>query len=848
MKVFYKSQKQEHYVNGIETAVVLVGTEELKLSCSYVKATIDLESVVKLLTEEKSESKSKKSISLVVSEDNYAERYELARAYRTGLYFVGGQHIESLVGYSALEIDEYAAQAGALKNLKRFVASVARQVPFSMTRDQAVEKVANAASVMSYSDADGVDSAIELLNKTIDSDVISYQKSRKINFDAQIVGNFLSHRTPGAEASEELEAYAAKIFKEGGVHALSDGMGKGKTKHVIRKLIEAGMAAGEKSTFLTHRVSIARSNAIADLVEQYDDESIKGREDQLQSLSLVINKCDNERFRAHTHQCDIIIIDEAAQVLRHIMQKGFKGDRNDVFHEIINLIKSARLVLFCDAFMNDVLINYVRLAGRPINFMQGNTDYSSINVCLGAVESVQRETLRAFAAQKKVLFSSDSRKQAETVAKIARDQGKKVLLVTQATKDDDDVVEFFANPNEAIKKYDVLCHSPSIQSSVSITVEHFDAHFCIFGGVVSIDDAKQFIRRDRTAKKIIVGVHHTTTFVVEKKDAIASFYRSSDDVFDSIAFQQLYLNAREKNHFQQWLSISFEHDGFAMSRLPAEKAADDEASKIFKSGRKAVKEAVTKGTLEVGRAAVLRQPVENATRKEQEHFDRLMRFEKTTNQTQYHFNNFLDVAEATGKFLEEITEDDVKFFNEGAGLPKIKNIRCWLLSDERFQNLVERDEKLSGIDRGHYADIRKHLTNVMTMLGISKSGEGAISDVGLREACKYIAENQLDFKMNGLVSIKIEAKSERQMHSLITDLLSKMGLSKVRKMVEGERVYILNKDQFDQMYSYVNRDSRTSSQAEKVWQLQNLLDCDEETALVELLGNVQINSEIVSQI
>ncbi|HHG4878490.1 TPA: hypothetical protein ACPWGL_003249 [Pseudomonas aeruginosa] len=824
MKVFYKGQKQEHYVNGIESAVIVVGTEDLELECSYIKATKDLESVVKLLTEEKTESKSKKSISLVVSDGNYAERYELARAYRTGLYFIGGQHIESLSGYSSLEIDEFAAQAGALKNLKRFVASVARQVPFSLTRDQAAEKVADAVSGMSYSDADGVDSALEWLNKTINSDVISYQQSRKINFDSQIVGNFLTHRTPGIEASEELEAYAEKIFKEGGVHALSDGMGKGKTKHVIRKLIEAGIAAGEKSTFLTHRISIARSNAIADLVEQYDDDGIKGQEDQLQSLSLVINKCDNERFRAHTHQCGIIIIDESAQVLRHMMQKGFKGDRNDVFHEILNLIKNTRLVLFCDAFMNDVLINYVRLAGRPINFMQGNADYSSINVCLGSVESVQRETLRAFAAQKKVLFASDSRKQAETVARIARDQGKKVLIVTQATKDNTEVVEFFANPNEAIKKYDVLCHSPSIQSSVSITVEHFDAHFCIFAGIIDVDDAKQFIRRDRTAKKIIVGIHHTTNFAVEKKDDIARFYRSSDDVFDSIAFQQLHMSAREKNKFQQWLSIGFELDGFTMSRLPAEKAADDEASKIFKSGRKAVKETVTLGTLKAGREAIISSVVE--------------RKEKATNDDEYFINNFIDVAEATGKFYEEVTEDDVKFFNEGAGLPKLKNMKCWLLNDERFQRLIERDEKLTGIDRGHYADIRKHLTNVMHMLGITKSGEGMISDAGLRNACKYIIENQLDFKMNGLVSIKVEAKSDRQMHSLISDLLSKMGLSKSRKMANGERIYVLNNEQFNQMYSYVKRDSRTSSQAEKIWQLQNLLGCDQETAHFELFGNM----------
>jgi len=67
-------------------------------------------------------------------------------------------------------------------------------------------------------------------------------------------------------------------------------------------------------------------------------------------------------------------------------------------------------------------------------------------------------------------------------------------------------------------------------------------------------------------------------------------------------------------------------------------------------------------------------------------------------------------------------------------------------------------------------------------------------------------------------------------------------------MVDGERVYVLNNEQFNRMCSYVNPEIRASSQEEKVWQLQSLLEYDEETALVELLGNVQINSEIVSQL
>lgn len=813
-KTFYNGQKQEHTVNDINTAVVVVGTEDITdLSYTYVRAEKNLESVVKLLSEAKSETK--KSISIFVTDQNYTERYELARAYKAGLYFVNDTHIESLKGYSSLEIDEVAAQAGVLKNIKRFVASVARQVPFSLSRDQAVKLVGNAVSDLSFS-VEKDENPLDLLNKAIDSDIIKYQHSRKINFDSQIVGSFLNHRKPSLEASAELETYAAKIFLQGGVHVLADGMGKGKTKHVIRKLIEAGIDSGEKSTVLTHRIAIARSSAIADLVEQYNDDSIKGREDQLKSLSLVINKCDNERFRVHTHQSGIVIIEEAAQVLRHLMQKDFTGDRIGVFHEILGLIKNARLVLFCEAFVNDVLINYVRLAGRTINFMQGNADYSSINVCLGSVESTQREILRALAANKKVLFSSDSRKQAETVAKIARDQGKKVLLVTQITKDNDEVVEFLANPNDTITKYDVLCHSPSMQSSVSITIKHFEAHFCIFGAVVGVDDAKQFVYRDRTAKKIIVGIHHTRNFWVEKKEAIAKFFGSGDLAFDSIAFQQLHLNALEKNNFQQWLSISFGLDGFTMSRLSSEKNVDEEASKIFKNGRKVVAQMVTKRTLEAGKELSFRT---------------MERLEKTTSDKEYYINNLIDVANATGKIINEVTAKDVGFYNQGAGLTKIRNMKCLLLEDADFEKFRERDNLLTGIDARHYSDIRKHLREVMTTLSIRMDGKGVLTEDGLADACAYIVKNQIDFKMNGLVSMKVGANTDRQKHSLISNLLSKLGLSKVRKMVDGERVYVLNQAQYKRMCSYVFPFG-FSLIKRKDWSFQDNIQCDKESALV----------------
>jgi hypothetical protein len=829
VKEFYKGQKQEHTVNDINTSVVVIGTEEIEgFGLSYVQAKTDISSVIKLFAENASDSK--KIPVLLVGEGSYAERYELARAYNVGLYFPNNVHIESLKGYSAMEIDEYAAQAGVLKNLKRFVASVARQVPFSMTREQAVERVAIVAMHCEAIDVDqSITDAINLLNKTIDGDVTSYQYSRKISLDSLISESFLAQRKPGPAASEELEAYAARIFVEGGIHVLGDGMGKGKTTHVIRNVIKSGIATGEKPTFLTHRIAIARSSAIVDLVEQYNDKRIEGREDQLDALSLVINKCDNERYRVHTQKSKILILDEGSQVVRHLMQKGFMGDRCDVFHELLKLMKEARLVLVCEAFITNVLMNFIRLAGRPINFMQGNTDYSSINVCLGSTEATQREVLRALGQGLKISIGADSRKLAETAARIATDQGKRVLLVTQKTKDHDEVLEFFNNPNAAIKKYDVLAFSPSMQSSVSITDDYFEAHFCIFSGIVSIDDAKQFIRRDRTAKKVMVGISATTDFMIEKKEVIKGFYGSGDALFDSIAIEQLHMNAREKNHFQQWLSMSFEIDGFTISRLANEELADLEASKIFKNGRKALKQTVTEGTLVAGMSAFA--------------VGKIDKFDAATNDNQYFHNNFIATAESTQKAFSEVTKDDVTFFNEGAGIVKLFNASCWLLDRPQFSAMSARFDA-NGIDDKHSNLIRELFSKVMSKLDITKDGEGIITPESLKIACDFIKLRELDFKMTKLVNVRIGPKSERQQHAIITAMLSSMGLSKERIMKNGVQVYQLSRSRFLQVLSYIDYyryNELTASLEDRAEFVAQVVECDLDTAVNLAINNKDID-------
>ncbi|WP_325919317.1 hypothetical protein [Pseudomonas frederiksbergensis] len=815
MNRLYGGLDQEHIINELNSSVILVGAEELEGEVlTYVKATEkNLEVVVRLYSEKIRGSG--RSVSICVSADNYAERYDLARAYSAGLYFINGAHIESLKGFSSFEIDEYAASAGALKNGKRFIESIARQVPFLITREKAFEKITAAMMCCEFADLDeALEGASNFFKKTVDRDVRRYQQSTKITTDSQIVAHFLTQKKPGPAASEELESYAKRIFVEGGIHVLGDGLGKGKTLHVIRNVIADGILSGKKPTFLTHRIAVARSNAISDLVEQYSDEKIEGREDQLHALSLIVNKCDHERYKPHLAQSDILVIDEGSQVVRHLMQKGFTGDRYSVFHQIVSLMKTARLVLVCEAFVNDVLMNFIRLAGRPIHYTQGLTDYSGVNICLASVESTQREILRSLTANRRIVVGTDSRRIAETVAKIAKDRGKRVLLLTQKTKDYPEVRRFLDNPNVEAKKYDVLTHSPSMQSSVSITETHFDDHFCIFNGVVSVDDAKQFTRRDRTSEKITVGISSITTYCVERKGCIELFNASGDTIFDSISIECIRLRSLEKNNFQQWLSLSFELDGFTITRLGTEQDADAEAVKIFKNGRKEVKEKVIAGTVNAGIAALI-------TGNED-------RIKGVLSDSDYYHNHFLAVVDATGKAREDINENDIKFYNEGIGVPKIRNMACWVLDETDFEKMKSHDESI-GIDSKHYQLSRRMISGALDRLGIDKEGRGIIHSHGLEETCAFILQNELNFKQLRLINTKINVKTERQRYSIVTELLKSLGLSKVRVMIEGVRVYKLCQKRYLQMLSYTDRKRHVEltvvswDQAEKV---QQIIECD----------------------
>lgn len=807
MEILYKNTKLEHSSNEIKTDYVFISTSEIAIPYEVkLVSPENLEGVVRLYKEhDRADKKKGRAVIVCVTCETYLDLVQIAQSCKAGILFVNESNLEgstciaSTTGYSSYELDKFAAEIGVQIDIKRFVMSIAREVPFSISREDAQEIFADVAGYGSVQ-------SLEFLDKVLDNDVITYKRLKQVTLDQGVVQYQLAAKRPGPQATAELQAYAEKIYNEGGVHVLEAGLGFGKTQHAIRPILLKAKAEGKKSTLLTHRIAISKT--FEDICSQYENPKIFGREHELESMSLVVNSASQQRFKLHTEASDVLIIDEGSQVIAHILQKGFLGDRHAVFHELLKLIKKARLVLIADAFVSDILMKFVALAGRSISFTSGKTDNSQNEIALAEISTAQRMIIEDIAAGKKVMVGLDSRQEAEAMKALIEKQGMNVLLVTRNTRNHQNVLAFFRNPNAEVKKYDAIVFSPSMQSSISITDVHFESHYCLFFGMIGVDDAKQFTRRDRTNKKVVVGVSRQIRSKLDKSDLINELFASDDYLFDRVALPYYKAEAKEKNNFRTNIALAFEFEGYNVTRIEPS-SADEIAFTTFTSEKRAVKEYVVSSTMTAAKNII-----------ETGDFDKVSILK--SEQDRFH-NDALQASKILGKLVSEMNEDDIKFFNGGGGAVKLMNARCCLLNELDFKTYATNTEVSRGIDHKALKGRRAFFLKFMSTIGIDNGNEILTFDA-MKAAAELVVKYKDSLLGYGIISKTAKCKTAHEVNATINAVLKSLGLSKVRVRAFGQFAYKLSKPAFMQVLSYIDqpRFEALSKEATKIGCVENL--------------------------
>ncbi|MBF8766339.1 DEAD/DEAH box helicase family protein [Pseudomonas putida] len=341
--------------------------------------------------------------------------------------------------------------------------------------------------------------------------------------------NTLADTGTSTESPEEIRDI---ILSEGGKYLVSLPTGEGKSTIINEPVLQAYINAGKKVLVISHRRSINKTLANLPGIISYDECNDPRDLQNAKGLKIVVNSLNALKFKRFIESVDLVVIDEASQVISHVLGGEVKN-RQSVWETLNFVVKNTANVIMSDA---DIDARCAEMIGTGYKLFRKPADHAGITVQTGDINHV-RALAVASACTTNTLIACDAVKEALALAKSIEKQGGPVALVITADNAQwPEQAAFIANPNETT--HQVVIYSPVITSALSITSGHFKAHYGIFQGQVVPSDAIQMLRRDRTAKSFTVGIKQPS---YSKSEAVEVSYKCKpvclDDLLSSITFR-----------------------------------------------------------------------------------------------------------------------------------------------------------------------------------------------------------------------------------------------------------------------------------------------------------------------
>lgn len=343
---------------------------------------------------------------------------------------------------------------------------------------------------------------------------------------------------------------------------------------------------------------------------------------------------------------EVAIFDEIRVTLESVIEGGtMKKTHREVFAALKKLIGETRVNLFLDADLNSETMEFCRkhsptkpcyliTDSRPRKYPLPPVTYKG-----DCHDNLRIEILDDIKAGYNVYVCSDSKaepkktkvylhddpifeadknadKELRKMANYLRSNGvNRLLLVTQDTKDDPEVVAFLADPNNVAKYYRAVLVSPSVQVGFSIANGHFHKTYGLMGsGACSSNEVVQSLYRCRDVSEIVLSIkekrkteelEHIPTatvringhFEILKELNPEEFARlAADDELAQLYYQQAEARAKDKADLANNILLHLENVGFTVTHnRPAEiKTIKHLAEKVKQLDFEAISDLTTK--------------------------------------------------------------------------------------------------------------------------------------------------------------------------------------------------------------------------------------------------------------
>ena len=288
----------------------------------------------------------------------------------------------------------------------------------------------------------------------------------------------------------------------------------GKTE-VLKPLIAAAKAAGQRVLILTHRRELARGLAARLGAGCYLDRqgclTIKPGE----ALVLSIDSLHKLTLReGESRAPDLVIIDESEQATRHLFGNTIK-DLRLTSNCLFAVLRQARRVVFADADAGPLTHQLATsCAGRTQGLLNVHNTWREwsfsascrVDVLMNRHKAGRMqlwaavvETVRGLKAGERIHVTCTAKAQAEEIAGMLRAEGlgEGVLLVTSDTRGEPDAARFLSDPNANMPR--VLINTSCIGTGVSLDEPVKRVFACISSNVQGFTgaDAVQMMTRAR---------------------------------------------------------------------------------------------------------------------------------------------------------------------------------------------------------------------------------------------------------------------------------------------------------------------------------------------------------------
>lgn len=290
------------------------------------------------------------------------------------------------------------------------------------------------------------------------------------------------------------------------VLAVESGKGTGKTRWLQTNVAE------EPTLFITHRVALAKDVANRNKAAYYKDGS-----SIYTSPRLVI--CINSLMAllgSEVHTGATIVIDEATQLLRHLIGETCRNFRREIYWALANKLYYCKQLILLDADMNEETLNFFvnlmnwkeeKVKEEDITWVKNNWNpKDKLFREFPSNESLQLDLINSVKQGLNCFIACDTKSQVDTVGALLRraaPEVKGLLTVNGDNSGDEEQSKFIANVNELQKNYQVIAASPSLSTGVDISEPHFDKVYLFANGYASTaGDLLQATSRVRTVKEV----------------------------------------------------------------------------------------------------------------------------------------------------------------------------------------------------------------------------------------------------------------------------------------------------------------------------------------------------------